>query len=304
MTETEIVAICAPPDPRQPGQPDGRGRGRARRRRASAARRCRPGASTGAREAIELRDGDRRGLWRQGRAARRSTRSTASLPTCCSGATRPTSRRSTRRMIELDGTANKSRLGANAILGVSLALAKAAAAQLGLPLYRYVGGASARTLPVPMMNVINGGAHADNPIDLQEFMIMPVGAPTFAEALRIGRRGLPRAQARASRTPATTPMSATRAASRRTSKSADEALGFLASRSRRPATGSGEQVVFALDPAASEFHRGGKYELAGEGQLARCRRHGAVLRGARARATRSSRSRTAWPRTTGTAGRR
>ena len=89
-------------------------------------------------------------------------------------------------MIELDGTANKSRLGANAILGVSLALAKAAAAQLGLPLYRYVGGTAARTLPVPMMNVINGGVHADNPIDLQEFMIMPVGAPTFAEALRMG----------------------------------------------------------------------------------------------------------------------
>ena len=89
-------------------------------------------------------------------------------------------------MIELDGTPNKSRLGANAILGVSLAVAKAAAEALGLPLYRYVGGASARTLPVPMMNIINGGVHADNPIDFQEFMIMPVGAATFAEALRMG----------------------------------------------------------------------------------------------------------------------
>ena len=96
-------------------------------------------------------------------------------------------------MIELDGTANKSRLGANAILGVSLALAKAAAAELGLPLYRYVGGVAARTLPVPMMNIINGGVHADNPIDLQEFMIMPVGAPSFAEGAADGRRDLPRA---------------------------------------------------------------------------------------------------------------
>jgi enolase len=89
-------------------------------------------------------------------------------------------------MLELDGTDNKGRLGANAILGVSLAVAKAAAENTGLPLYRYLGGAGARVLPVPMMNVINGGAHADNPIDIQEFMIMPVGAPTFAEALRMG----------------------------------------------------------------------------------------------------------------------
>ena len=119
-------------------------------------------------------------------------------------------------MIELDGTPNKARLGANAILGVSLAVAKAAAEASGLPLYRYVGGANAHVLPVPMMNIINGGAHADNPIDFQEFMIMPVGAPTLARGGALGLGDLPHAEEGPARTPATTPMSATRAASRRT----------------------------------------------------------------------------------------
>ena len=120
-----------------------------------------------------------------------------------------------RTMIELDGTPNKERLGANAILGVSLAVAKAAAEAAGLPLYRYVGGPNAHILPVPMMNIINGGAHADNPIDFQEFMIMPVGAPTLREAVRMGSE-IFHTLKRASRRPATTPMSATKAASRRT----------------------------------------------------------------------------------------
>ena len=117
-------------------------------------------------------------------------------------------------MIALDGTPNKGRLGANAILGVSLAVAKAAATANNLPLYRYVGGASARLLPVPMMNIVNGGVHADNPIDFQEFMIVPLGAPTFAEALARRLGNLPHAARARSRPPATTPMSATRAALR------------------------------------------------------------------------------------------
>jgi enolase len=170
-----------------------------------------------------------------------------------------------RTMIELDGTDNKGRLGANAVLGVSLAVAKAAAAQLGLPLYRYVGGVAARTLPVPMMNVINGGVHADNPIDLQEFMIMPVGAPSLAEALRMGaeifhalKRGLHDAghNTNVGDEGGFTP----------NLRSADEALGFMAKAVEAAGYALGEQVVFALDPAASEFHQGGRYELAGEGK--------------------------------------
>jgi enolase len=169
-------------------------------------------------------------------------------------------------MIELDGTDNKGRLGANAILGASLAVAKAAAAACGLPLYRYVGGAAARVLPVPQMNVINGGAHADNALDFQEFMVMPVGAPSFAEALRAGaeifhalRKGL-------------------KDAGHNTNvgdeggfapglKGADEALGFLARAVEAAGYRLGEDVVFALDAAASEFHgEDGAYVLAGEGK--------------------------------------
>ena len=143
------------------------------------------GASTGAREAIELRDGDRTRYL--GKGVERAVEAVnGELCDALLGRDATEQAQLDRSMIELDGTDNKSRLGANAILGVSLALAKAAAAQLGVPLYRYVGGVAARTLPVPMMNVVNGGAHADNPIDLQEFMIMPVGAPTFSEALRMG----------------------------------------------------------------------------------------------------------------------
>ena len=118
-------------------------------------------------------------------------------------------------MIDLDGTANKARLGANAILAVSLAVAKAAAADRGLPLYRYIGGVHARTLPVPMMNIVNGGKHADNPIDIQEFMIMPVGAGTVADGVRMGSEVF-HALKKGCTTPGTTPMSATRAASRPT----------------------------------------------------------------------------------------
>jgi enolase len=168
-------------------------------------------------------------------------------------------------MAELDGTPNKSRLGANAILGVSLAVAKAAADAASLPLYRYVGGANAHILPTPMMNIINGGAHADNPIDFQEFMIVPVGASTFADALRCGaevfhtlKKGL-------------------HAAGHNTGvgdeggfapnlKSTDEALGFIMKSIEQAGYQPGEDVVLALDAASTEFFKGGKYVMEGEGK--------------------------------------
>ena len=143
------------------------------------------GASTGAHEAVELRDGGKRYLGK-GVEQARSKPSMARLFEAIGGMEAENQIHIDKTMIELDGTPNKARLGANAILGVSLAVAKAAAEASGLPLYRYLGGPNAHVLPVPMMNIINGGAHADNPIDFQEFMIMPVGAPTLREAVRWG----------------------------------------------------------------------------------------------------------------------
>ena len=143
------------------------------------------GASTGAHEAVELRDGDKARY--TGKGVKRAVDAVnGEIFDALSGFDAADQVALDRVLIDLDGTANKGRLGANAILGVSLAAAKAAAADLDQPLYRYVGGAYARTLPVPLMNIINGGAHADNPIDIQEFMIMPVGAPTLADAVRVG----------------------------------------------------------------------------------------------------------------------
>jgi len=263
MTETEIVAICARQILDSRGNPtvevevalEGGARGRAA---------VPSGASTGSREAIELRDGDPAVYGGKG-VLKAVDAVNGELTDVLLGRDATHQQALDQTMIELDGTDNKSRLGANAILGLSLALAKAAAAQLGLPLYRYVGGTAARTLPVPMMNVINGGAHADNPIDLQEFMIMPVGAPSFAEALRFGseifhalRKGLKDAGHNTN--------VGDEGGFAPNLKSADEALGFLAKSVEAAGYRLGEQVVFALDPAASEFHRGGKYELAGEGR--------------------------------------
>jgi enolase len=168
-------------------------------------------------------------------------------------------------MCSLDGTENKSRLGANSILGVSLAVAKAAASAANLPLYRYVGGAKAQTLPVPMMNIVNGGAHADNPIDFQEFMIMPVGAESFREALRMGAEVFH------------TLKKALHDAGHNTNvgdeggfapnlKSADEALSFVMRAIEKAGYKPGDQVMLAMDPASTEFFRKGKYELEGEGK--------------------------------------
>ncbi len=168
-------------------------------------------------------------------------------------------------MIDLDGTPNKSRLGANAILGVSLALAKAAAADNGLPLYRYIGGVSARTLPVPMMNIVNGGQHADNPIDIQEFMIQPVGASSIADAIRIGSEIFHTLKKSLSEAGHNTNVG-DEGGFAPNLKSADEALGFIAKAVERSGYRPGEDVTFALDCAATEFYKNGVYDLEGEGK--------------------------------------
>jgi enolase len=168
-------------------------------------------------------------------------------------------------LIDLDGTPNKSRLGANAILAVSLAVAKASAIEVGMPLYRYVGGVFARVLPVPMMNIVNGGQHADNPIDIQEFMIMPVAAGTVADAVRIGseifaalKKGLKDAGHNTN--------VGDEGGFAPNLKSADEALGFIAKAVEKAGYRPGEDVTFALDCAASEFYKDGVYKLEGEGK--------------------------------------
>jgi enolase len=222
------------------------------------------GASTGTKEAVELRDGDPTRFLGKG-VTRAVEAVNGELCEALLGRDATEQMLLDQTMIELDGTANKGRLGANAILGVSLAVAKAAAAQLGLPLYRYVGGTAACTLPVPMMNVINGGVHADNPIDLQEFMIMPVGAPSLSEALRMGAE-IFHTLKRALKDAGHNTNVGDEGGFAPDLRSADEALGFLAKAVEAAGYGLGEQVVFALDPAASEFYRDGRYRLSGEGK--------------------------------------
>ena len=168
-------------------------------------------------------------------------------------------------MIDLDGTANKGKLGANAILGVSLAVAKAAAESSELPLYRYIGGPNAHVLPVPMMNIINGGEHADNPIDMQEFMVMPVGATSLADAVRIGseifhtlRKGLAEDGHNTN--------VGDEGGFAPNLKSTDEALGFIVRSIEKAGYKPGEDVFLGLDCAATEYYKGGKYEMAGEGK--------------------------------------
>jgi len=222
------------------------------------------GASTGAHEAAELRDGDpaRYG----GKGVLQAVANIQGEIFDAIGGLDPSGQvHIDRLMIDLDGTPNKSRLGANAILAVSLGIAKAAAAEGGQPLYRYVGGVFARTLPVPMMNIVNGGQHADNPIDIQEFMIQPVAAETMADAIRVGseifaqlKQGL-------------------RQAGHNTNVgdeggfapnlgSADEALAFISRACEAAGYRPGEDVTFALDCASTEFFRNGRYEMTGEGR--------------------------------------
>jgi enolase len=222
------------------------------------------GASTGAHEAVERRDGDPARYGGKGVLGAVDAVN-GEIFDALSGMEAEDQRRIDRLLCELDGTENKGRLGANAILGVSLATAKAAAQSAGLPLYKYVGGVSARVLPVPMMNIINGGAHADNPIDIQEFMVLPTGASTFAEGLRMGAEifhALKKALA---------------AAGHNTNVgdeggfapnigSAEDALTFIVKAGEGAGYRAGRDFQLGLDVAATEFFKNGRYELEGEGK--------------------------------------
>ncbi len=222
------------------------------------------GASTGAHEAVELRDGDPKRYG--GKGVRRAVAAVnGEIFDALSGFEAQAQLAIDRTLIELDGTPNKARLGANAILGVSLACARAAAADLRQPLYRYVGGAHARTLPVPMMNIVNGGVHADNPIDLQEFMIMPVGAPSLAEAVRMGSEIFQTLKRRLSDAGLNTNVGDEGGFAPNLA-SAEEALSFVTAAIEAAGYRPGEQVVLALDPASTEFYRDGRYHLKGEGR--------------------------------------
>jgi enolase len=222
------------------------------------------GASTGAHEAVELRDDDKRRYGGKG-VQKAVAAVNGEIFDAVGGMDAEAQAKIDETLIALDGTPNKRRLGANAILGVSLAAAKAAAAARGLPLYRYVGGTSARLLPVPMMNIINGGAHADNPIDFQEFMIMPVGAATFAEGLRMGvevfqtlKKGLQDAGHNTN--------VGDEGGFAPNLKSAEDALGFVMKSIEAAGYKPGVDAVLALDCASTEFFKGGKYVYEGEGK--------------------------------------
>src|SRR3954452_18597092 len=223
------------------------------------------GASTGAHEAVELRDGDK-GRW-GGKGVMKAVQAVnGEIAEAVVGLEAEDQAELDRIMIDLDGTENKGRLGANAILGVSLATAKAAAEAVGLPLYRYVGGVDANLLPVPMMNIVNGGVHADNSIDFQEFMVMPAGAPSFAEALRWGTetyhtlkkllhdRGLSTAVGDEG---GFAPNLATN----------EDAVKILIEAIEKAGYTPGEEIAIALDPAVSELYRDGNYHLPGEGKV-------------------------------------
>jgi enolase 1/2/3 len=220
------------------------------------------GASTGSREALELRDGDKKRYG--GKGVRKAVANVnGEIAEELEGADARDQALIDRILIELDGTPNKGRLGANAILGVSLAVARAAAEASGMPLYRHVGGSGATTLPVPMMNVINGGAHADNRLDPQEFMVCPVGFSSFAEALRAGTETFHALKAILKKKGLSTGVGdeggfAPDIASSR------EALDLLLSAIEAAGHRPGRDIVIALDPAASEFYEGGKYVLKGE----------------------------------------
>ena len=221
------------------------------------------GASTGSREAVELRDGDP-GRY-HGKGVLKAVRAVnGEIAEALTGLDADDQASVDGTMIELDGTENKSRLGANAILGVSLAVAKAAAEESGFPLYRYLGGVSARTMPTPMMNIVNGGAHADNPIDLQEFMVMPVGAGSMGEAIRCGAEIFRALQRRLSAAGLSVNVG-DEGGFAPDLPSAAEALDFVLKSVSDAGYEPGDQVTIALDAAASEFYRNGRYELAGEG---------------------------------------
>jgi enolase 1/2/3 len=223
------------------------------------------GASTGAHEAVELRDGDKTRYL--GRGVRKAVEAVNSeIFEAIGGMDAEAQVKIDETLITLDGTPNKGRLGANAILGVSLATAKAAAAAHDAPLYRYVGGTAARLLPVPMMNIVNGGVHADNPIDFQEFMIMPIGAPSFSEALRIGVE-IFQTLKRALHDAGHNTNVGDEGGFAPNLPSADAALALIIKAIEHAGYRPGEDVVLALDPAASEFFKNGAYHYEGEGKI-------------------------------------
>jgi enolase len=222
------------------------------------------GASTGKHEAVELRDGDMSRYGGKG-VLKAVDAVNSEIFDAISGMDAEDQLLIDKTMIDLDGTPNKGRLGANAMLGVSLATARAAADESGMPIYQFIGGSFAHVLPVPMMNIVNGGAHADNPIDIQEFMIMPVGADSLADAVRIGAEIFHSLRA------------SLQAAGHGTNvgdeggfapglSSADEALGFIMKSIETAGYKPGDDVFLALDAASSELYKNGKYELAGEGK--------------------------------------
>ncbi|OPH82957.1 phosphopyruvate hydratase [Nitrobacter vulgaris] len=222
------------------------------------------GASTGAYEAVELRDDDKSRY--NGKGVRKAVDAVnGEIFDAIGGMDAEQQVQIDEILIELDGTANKGRLGANAILGVSLALARAAADSLDIPLYRYVGGVTARTLPVPMMNIVNGGVHADNPIDFQEFMIMPVGAKTFSDALRCGAEIFHTLRAELKKAGHNTNVG-DEGGFAPDLPSAGAALDFIMGAIVKAGYRPGDDVALALDPASTEFFKDGKYVYGGEGK--------------------------------------
>ena len=222
------------------------------------------GASTGAHEAVELRDGDKARYGGKG-VLKAVAAVNGEIFDALGGMDAEAQAKIDETLIALDGTPNKGRLGANAILGVSLAAAKAAAIAKQAPLYRYVGGTAARLLPVPMMNIVNGGVHADNPIDFQEFMIMPAGAPNFAEALRAGSEIFHTLRGQLKSAGLNTNVG-DEGGFAPNLKSAEQALDFVMQAIQKAGYKPGGDVMLALDPAASEFFKDGAYVYAGEGK--------------------------------------
>jgi enolase len=223
-----------------------------------------PGASTGANEAVELRDGDK-SRWGGKGVTKAVAAVNGEIAKAVIGREAEDQAGLDRAMIALDGTANKGRLGANAILGVSLANAKAAAKAAGMPLYRYVGGAEANLLPVPMMNILNGGVHADNGIDFQEFMVMPVGAPNFAEALRCGAEIFHALKAALHSAGLSTAVG-DEGGFAPAVQSSREALDYIEKAVSNAGYSLGQDVVLAVDCAASEYFKDGAYRMVGEGK--------------------------------------
>lgn len=221
------------------------------------------GASTGAHEAVELRDGGKK---YNGKGVLQAVENVNNaIADEIQGMDALDQLGVDHALIELDGTANKSRLGANAILGVSLAVSKAAAESSELPFYRYIGGPNAHVLPVPMMNIINGGQHADNPIDMQEFMILPAGAENLADAVRIGSEIFHTLKKGLSAEGHNTAVG-DEGGFAPNLKSADDALGFIMRSIEKAGYRPGEDIFLGLDCAATEYYKGGKYEMEGEGK--------------------------------------